>query len=173
MPRAAVIYGQFGVAADPINLPTFRNRLAAAGIETTLVEHYDRQKVYDFFRGYEGKRGIFGSSLGAGASPLYAGDQKPHPVDIVGGFQPSDWDPIMHLDPVTKLKTVIVPSNVKHAICFRNPVFAITGGLGHAIYKAEEPSKTMLEIKEREDVHPGDFGPAQDYMFDAAVKALK
>lgn len=181
MSRAAVILGQFGFAADPINLPAFNKRLQAGGIETILVQHTDTQKVYDFLRDYKGKIGIFGSSLGAGIAPICAGYLQPRPVQIVGGFQPSDYDPVMHevnlprenntgiYDVVTR--AVTVPNNVLEAICFRNPVLAATGGLGHAIYVAS--SAVHLQVYERNDPHPGDFGEAQDLMVEEALEALR
>lgn len=164
--RCAVVFGQFGVAADPVNLPHFRDRLAQAGIETILVEHTDSQKVFDFK-----PDAIVGASLGAGAAPLFAWYLKPHPIRFVGGFQPSDWDPVMQLDAEGQ-RYVSVPDNVKEALCFRNPNPAATGGLGHATYKADS-SATKLEVIEREDVHPGDFGEAQDMMVARVLGALK
>ena len=175
--RVAVVFGQFGAAADPVNLPHFRDRLAQAGVETILVEHTDTQKVFDFGRGYTKPFGIVGASLGAGVAPIMAGYLKPLAVDFVGGFQPSDWDPVMHavciksgLDVITR--AVTVPANVITALCFRNPNFALTGGLGHATYVLDD-ARTKLQVIEREDPHPGDFGEAQDQMFDACMEALK
>lgn len=159
--RCVVIFGQFGVAADPVNLPTFRNRLNAAGFETILIEHTDSQRAYNFLHGYSGFKGLVGASLGAGAAPIDAGYIH-EPVDFVGGFQPSDWDPVMYTDPETGLRTVNVPANVKQALCFRNPDPVMTGGLGHAIYKAT--ASTKLTVIGRPDIHPGDFGEAQDIM---------
>lgn len=162
--RCALIFGQFGEMADPVNLPHLRDRLNAAGFETILVEHTDSQSVYNFLHGFSGFKAIIGSSLGAGAAPINAGYLYHEPVDFVGGFQPSDWDPVMHTDPETGLRTVNVPENVKVALCFRNPDVVMTGGLGHAIYKASLPTK--LTVIERNDIHPGDFPPAQDTMFE-------
>lgn len=179
--RAVLFFGQFGEAADPVNLPHFMKRLQDAGIQTILVQHTDTQKGYDFLRGWKGKIGIFGSSLGAGISPVMAGYLQPRMVNIVGGFQPSDYDPVMHpvnlprtnaqgevYDVVTR--AVTVPNNVIKAICFRNPVAAATAGLGHAIYVAS--SAVRLYVFERNDLHPGDFGEAQDRMFEEAREAL-
>lgn len=176
MSRAAIIFGQFGVAADPVSLPHFRDRLAAAGVDCMLVQHTDTQKVYDFLKGYRGKIGIFGSSLGAGIAPICAGYLQPQLVDFVGGFQPSDYDPVMHIVNLRSfsgleiIRAVTVPNNVRQALCFRNPILALTGGLGHATYVAS--SAVRLRIVEREDAHPGDFGEAQDEMFETAMKAL-
>ena len=174
--RAAVIFGQFGAAADPINLPAFEKRLADAGIQTILVQHTDTQKVYDFLHAWKGKVGIFGASLGAGIAPICAGYLQPRLVNFVGGFQPSDYDPVMHQvalrsvsgDEITR--AVSVPNNVLEALCFRNPVAAATGGLGHATYVAT--GAVQLRVIERNDPHPGDFGEAQDEMFEAATQAL-
>lgn len=180
--RAAIIFGQFGGIADPVNLPAFRVRLAGANIGTILVQHTDTQKVYDFLKGFGGVRIIVGSSLGAMASVVNAGYLAPTPIHFVGGFQPSDWDPSGHTvniplhhdgnpmpyDVVTR--AIEVPANVRQAICFRNPVVGATGGLGHATYLAADPSKTKLEVIERLDVHPGDFPPAADTMFNRIIE---
>ena len=70
--------------------------------------------------------------------------------------------------------TVSVPDNVVSALCFRNPVAAATGGLGHAIWKlADGNTRTKLTVIERPDIHPGDFPPASDTMFAAAMDAIK
>ncbi len=164
--KVVVIFGQFGAAADPVNLPHFNNRLVGAGFQTILIEHTDSQKAYDFLRHYAGFKAIVGASLGAGASPIFAGNLKPATVDFVGGFQPSLWDPVMRNGAVT------VPDNVKYAVCFRNPVVAATGGLGAATYVLDPSNKTTkLSVIERNDVHPGDFGVAQDTMF-SEIQAL-
>lgn len=167
--RCALLFGQFGVIADPYNLPHLRDRLVSAGFETILVEHTDTQKVYDFLHGFKGFAAILGSSLGAGAAPIEAGYLSPQVVDFVGGFQPSDWDPVMHTDSVTMLRTVNVPVNVKEAMVFRNPLVAATGGLGHATYKTQGLT-TKLTVIERPDPHPGDMPPAQDIMFNKIVE---
>ena len=164
--RCAFLFGQFGQAADPVNLPHLRDRVAQAGFETILVEHTDSQKVYDFLHGFVGFKAIIGSSLGAGAAPICAG-YVGEPIDFVGGFQPSDWDPVMKTDSEGQ-RYVIVPKNVRVALCFRNPDAAMTGGLGHATYVAKGPTK--LDIIERLDVHPGDFGVAQDTMFNELMR---
>jgi hypothetical protein len=179
MSRVAVVYGQFGQIADPINLPHFNDRLKAAGVETILVQHTDTQQVYDWLHGYPGKCGVVGASLGAGVAPIMAGYLKPQKVNFVGGFQPSDWDPVMHpvsiqsgSDVITK--AVTVPNNVLNALCFRNPVIGSTGGLGHATYVIDPDNQiTDLRVVERVDVHPGDFGDAQDIMFNAVMEYLK
>ena len=170
--RIAVVFGQFGKLADPVNLPAFQQRLQAASVQTILVQHTDSQSVYDFLHGFRGFIGIIGASLGAGAGPIMAGYLGGSAnVGFVGGFQPSDWDPVMHEvsiqcgdDVITR--AVSVPANVANALCFRNPVVAATGGLGHATYVlAPGNTVTELSVIERNDVHPGDFGVAQDIMF--------
>lgn len=176
--RIAVMFGQFGVTADPISLPVFTKRLTDQGIETILVEHYDSKKVYDFLKGFAGFRGTVGSSLGAMSSVVCAGYLTPTPVDFVGGFQPSDWDPSGHSvniqdGPDIITRAITVPANVRVAVCFRNPIVAATGGLGHATYIAHDPSKTKLTVINRLDVHPGDFPPAADIMLEKIVEAIK
>lgn len=176
MSRVAVVFGQYGALADPLNLPTFRNRLVAQGVETILIQHDDSQKAYDFLHGYEHFCGLVGASLGAMSVAVMAGQLAPQTVHFVGGFQPSDWDPSGHmvciksgLDVITR--AVTVPANVKQALCFRNPILAMTGGLGHATYVLEDAA-TKIEIVERTDVHPGDFGVAQDQMVETVMKAI-
>jgi hypothetical protein len=172
--RIAVVFGQFGAVADPVNLPHFRDRLTQAGVETILVQHTDTQEVYDFLYRCADPVGVIGASLGAGVAPIMAGYVGPKLVAFVGGFQPSDWDPVMHRDPATGLMTVCVPGNCVRALCFRNPVAAATGGLGHAIYKlADGNTRTKLTVIERPDIHPGDFPPASDTMYAAAMEAIR
>jgi hypothetical protein len=182
--RIVVAFGQFGRAADPINLPHFRDRLNQAGVETILVQHDDSKSAVNFLRGFRGFTGCVGSSLGAMSAVVFAGYLHPQEVDFVGGFQPSDYDPSGHsvniplhhgsepvpYDIVTR--AIEVPATVRRAVCFRNPVVAATGGLGHAIYIAADPAKTKLTVIERLDVHPGDFPPAQDTMFDAVMESI-
>src|SRR5215469_16645324 len=120
--RIAVVFGQYGVVADPVNLPHFRDRLGEMGFETILVQHIDTKKVYDFLWGYHSFCGIVGSSLGAMSAVVMSGYLKPQMVDFVGGFQPSDWDPSGHAvnlksgaDIITR--AVTVPVNVRRAVC--------------------------------------------------------
>ena len=171
--KVAVVFGQFGAAADPVNLPAFEQRIQQAGHETILVQHTDTQKVYDFK-----PDAIVGASLGAGVAPIMAGYLQPRKIRFVGGFQPSDYDPVMHDvaiqdgdDLITR--AVTVPANVQEALCFRNPIIAITGGLGHAAYVAADPKRTRLITLQRPDIHPGDFGEAQDIMVQRVLEALK
>lgn len=175
--RIVVVFGQFGAMADPINLPAFNQRLIAAGFETILVQHTDTQKAYNFLKNQSGFRGVVGASLGAGVAPIMAGYLAPGAVNFVGGFQPSDYDPVMHAvnipttsgDVITR--AVSVPSNVLYALCFRNPVVVATGGLGHAAYVlADGNTQTQLRTIERNDVHPGDFGESQSDMINAIVE---
>src|SRR6266702_4113063 len=91
--RIALIFGQFGAAADPVNLPHLRDRLELAGVKTILVQHTASQQVYDFLHAYRGFSGIVGSSLGAGAAPIFAGYLAPQRINYINGFQPSDFDP--------------------------------------------------------------------------------
>jgi len=177
--RVAVVFGQFGQFADPINLPAFQQRLQQAGADTILIQHTDSQKAYNFLYGFNGFVGIVGASLGAGAGPIFAGYLNKQKVGFVGGFQPSDFDPVMHevsiqsgADLITR--AVNVPANVVNALCFRNPVLAVTGGLGHATYvRAPGNAVTVLDVIERIDAHPGDFGVAQDTMFDRVTGLIK
>lgn len=181
MSRVAIMFGQFGAAADPINLPAFRDRLANAkkGIATILVQHTDSQKVYDFLSGYFGPRIIVGASLGAMSAVVCAGYLKPKQVTFVGGFQPSDWDPSGHdvrlegPDGDVITRAITVPDNVQNAMCFRNPIVAATGALGHATYIAADPAKTRLEVIPRNDPHPGDFGEAAGMMFEKIMELIK
>jgi hypothetical protein len=82
-----------------------------------------------------------------------AGYLKPKQVHFVGGFQPSDWDPSGHTvnlpppfegaDRITR--AITVPPNVQNALCFRNPIAAATGGLGHATY-ITDPDNTTTRL---------------------------
>jgi hypothetical protein len=182
--RIVVVFGQLGQVADPVNLPHFRDRLTQAGVETILVQHTDSQKAFTFLYNFNGFKGCVGSSLGAMSAVVFAGYLHPQEVDFVGGFQPSDYDPSGHSvniplhhgnDPVPYdivTRAIEVPTTVRRAVCFRNPAVAATGGLGHAIYIAADPTKTKLTVLERPDIHPGDFGVAQDQMFSAVMEAI-
>lgn len=166
--RVAVVFGQFGAAADPVNLPHFRDRIAQAGHETILIEHTDSQQAYDFR-----PDAMIGASLGAGAVVLFAQYLHGHPIRFLGGFQPSAWDPVM-TKPVGSPPYVVVPANVSQALCFRNSNFAMTGGLGYATWIKDAANQvTKLEVIDRPDVHPGDFGEAQDIIVQRTLEALK
>jgi hypothetical protein len=180
--RVAVIFGQFGAAADPLNLPHFRFRLTTGEVETILVEHFDSGKVYNFLHGFDGFCAIVGSSLGAMSAVVCAGYLNPQIVHFVGGFQPSDYDPSGHdvampidtefgSDVITR--AIEVPENVCEALCFRNPQVALTGGLGHATYIAADPQKTKLTVVNKLDAHPGDFGEAADTMFNTIMGLIE
>lgn len=128
--------------------------------------HYaDSQGIHDFLRETVAWRGIIGDSFGADYGPQYAGEMKPIQVDYCAGFQPS-----MYADDVRN-GVVTVPSNVKYAHCIRDPVWADTGGLGFATWKAENPKETMLIETLHRGAHPDDTGPMQNLIF-AEVKHL-
>ena len=182
--RVAVIFGQFGAAADPANLPRFRFRLTSADFETIIVQHTDSQKVFNFLHGFDGFCATVGASLGAMSAVVFAGYLHPQTVHFVGGFQPSDFDPSGHTVDIpltrngavydTVTRAITVPPNVRDALCFRNPVAAATGGLGHAIYVLDPDNQaTELQVIERPDVHPGDFGDAADAMFNRIMELAK
>lgn len=164
--RCVLIFGQFGEAADPYNLPHLRDRLQAPliGFECILIQHTDTQRAYNFLHGFDGRRTMVGSSLGAGAGPIIAGYLS-DTIDFLGGFQPSVWDPVMTQG---NPPYVTVPKNVTNALVFRNPAWTETGGLGWATWH-KASSQTALTIVERHDPHPGDMPPAQDEMFDRIV----
>lgn len=175
MSRVVVAFGQFGAVADPKNLPSFHTAVVNAGHEAILVQHFATQQAIQFLRGYPGKVGLVGASLGAGAVPIWAGYLQA-PVNFVGGFQPSDFDPVMHTQLVDgeELKCVTVPKNVAETLCFRNPMAIATEGLGHATYILDAKNKTtQLKVVNRLDPHPGDFGPAADLMLTALLRAIK
>jgi len=180
--RVAVVFGQFGAAADPQNLPRFRFRLTSAGLETILVQHTDSQKAFDFLHGFGGFCAVVGASLGAMSAIVFAGYLAPQTIHFAGGFQPSDFDPSGHTvsipvktefgdDLITR--AIEVPTNVCEALCFRNPQLALTGGLGHATYVAADPQKTKLTVVNNLDVHPGDFGDAADAMFNTITERAR
>jgi hypothetical protein len=176
--RAVLVYGQFGQLADPVSLNQLAGRLRAIGFEVIIVQHMDSKAAYDYLMGFHGMRVLIGSSLGAMSAVVFAGYMMHQQIDFVGGFQPSDYDPSGHdveireNDPPDIITRAIeVPSNVANAVCFRNPVAALTGGLGHAAYVLDPSGNTKLVTYKREDAHPGDFGEAQDIMFNT-VKGL-
>lgn len=178
--RCAVVFGQFGRAADPIQLPMFNKRLQSAGVETVLIEHDDTKGAYAFLRGYAGKKGMIGASLGAMSVIVFARYMPDDEFAFCGGFQPSDFDPsgvsveFEETDPDDLItRAIFVPKNVKTGLVFRNPVVAMTGGLGHATWIADDIEATKLTIEKRLDAHPGDFPPAQDQMLQAALAALE
>lgn len=179
-PRVAVVFGQLGAAADPVNLPLFRQRLNDAGVETVLIQHDDTNGAVRFLRGYAGKKGLIGASLGAMSVIVFARYMPEDEFAFAGGFQPSDFDPsgvdvkIVETDPPDVVtRAIYVPKNVKTALCFRNPAFAGTGGLGHATWIADDPKVTRLTVVKRLDIHPGDFPPASDEMLAAALEELR
>lgn len=176
-PRVAFMFGQFGAVADPQNFPRCRDRVAEFA-ETILVEHTDSQKVYDFLHGYAGPTALIGASLGAMSVVICAGYLSPQKIDFVGGFQPSDWDPSGHPIEIKEdndviTRCAIVPHNVRFAVCFRNPIAAQTLALGHATYlPAQGNTYTHVEVIKREDIHPGDFDPAQSEMIEKLKAAI-
>lgn len=179
--RAVLVYGQFGALADPVQLNALAARLRAIGFEVIIVQHFDSTAAYNYLFNFDGFKVMIGSSLGAMSVVVFAGYMAHRQIDFIGGFQPSDFDPSGHsvniplyrgqLQYDTITRAIIVPTNVKQGLVFRNPVVAMTGGLGHAAWIAANDKSTKLQTIEREDAHPGDFPPAQDTMFDT-VKEL-
>jgi hypothetical protein len=160
-PRIALIGGQgWPLTETQAGLPTLAKRLAELGVDTKTFSHADRQGISSFLASVGGFRGLVGDSLGAGAAAMYAADVK-GPVDFVGGFQPSAWDPIGQ-GPITA-RVIMVARNVKVAHCIWDPVFVETGGLGNAHYVVH-PGKTALTTTEHHGMHPDDWGYAQDLM---------
>ncbi len=99
-----------------------------------------------------------------------SGDLTDGPVDFVGGFQPSDWDPIAQ-GPLHN-KTVTVAKNVLVAHCIWNPAFIETGGLGNAHYVITPGAKTKLTTTEHHGAHPDDWGYSQDLMFNHVMQLI-
>lgn len=178
--RIVIAFGQFGAAADPQNLPAFNQRLQDANVDTILIQHDETEKAINFLRGYRGFVGLVGASLGAMSVVAWARDLAPQEINFVGGFQPSDYDPTgisVNIEVQTQFgpdlinRAVEVSANVDRALCFRNPQFALTGGLGHAAYiLAPGNTHTKLTTIPRLDAHPGDFGDAADAMFNAIMR---
>ena len=151
-------------------LPTLKTRFEAIGCSVIIVPHTGSQAAYDFLKGYVGFKAIMGDSLGAGAAPSFANDLGVE-VDFVGGFQPSNYDPLAKYDPTTNLYYVQVPRNVKFAHCIRNPNWFETVGLGNATYERVPSDKQPLLITEHNGMHPDDWGWSQDLIFNQ-VKGL-
>jgi hypothetical protein len=169
--RIALIGGQgWPLTETQAGLPTLAARLKAKGVDVHTFAHSARQEIRDWLWHYHGFRGLIGDSLGAGASALYAGDLTDGPVDFVGGFQPSAWDPIAQ-GPVRD-RTVTVARNVLVAHCIWNPAFVETGGLGNAHYVIPQGSKTSLTLTEHHGAHPDDWGYSQDLMFTHVMQCI-
>ncbi len=169
--RIALIGGQgWPVTETMAGLPTLSSRLMTKGVEVKTFSHLARQDIRNWLWHYVGFRGLIGDSLGAGASALYAGDLTDGPVDFVGGFQPSDWDPIAQ-GPLHN-KTVTVAKNVLVAHCIWNPAFIETGGLGNAHYVITPGAKTKLTTTEHHGAHPDDWGYSQDLMFNHVMQLI-
>ncbi len=170
--RIALIGGQgYPLTETQAGLPTLKRRLNARGVDTGAgpFTHMARQQIKDWLHGYKGFRGLIGDSLGAGASALYAGDLD-GTVDFVGGFQPSNWDPIAQ-GPVNN-RVVVVAKNVLVAHCIWNPTFAETAGLGNAHYVLSPGAKTRLTTTEHHGAHPDDWGYSQDLMFNHVMQCI-
>lgn len=160
--RVALIGGQgWPLTETQAGLPTLQKRLQAKGVEVQTFAHNARQDIHDWLHDFHGFRALIGDSLGAGAAALYAGDLS-GTVDLVGGFQPSAWDPIGQ-GPVND-RQIVVAKNVLVAHCIWDPVFADTAGLGNAHY-VKSSDATKLTLTEHRGAHPDDWGYAQDLMF--------
>jgi hypothetical protein len=170
--RIALIGGQgYPLTETQAGLPALKKRLNAKGIDTGVgpFKHTDRQSIRDWLYGFKGFRALIGDSLGAGASALYAGDLDGN-VDFVGGFQPSDWDPIAQGP--TNNRVVVVAKNVLVAHCIWDPFFLETGGLGNAHYVISKGAKTVLTTTEHRGPHPDDWGYSQELMFNHVMQLV-
>lgn len=161
-----VLIGGLGypITETAAGLPTLQNRLRSIGADTIIVTHTDSQPAYDFMVGFNGFKAYIGSSLGAGAAADFAKQLKDE-VDFVGGFQPSNYDPLARWDPVTQLWYIQVPQNVKAAHVIRDPLWIQTFGLGNATYERVEGDRQPLLITTHEGAHPDDWGYSQDLIF--------
>lgn len=148
-------------------LPTLKTRFESIGCAVIIVPHTGSQASYDFLKGYTSFKAIIGDSLGAGAAAKFAEDLDVE-VDFVGGFQPSNYDPLAKYDPVTKLYYIQIPRNVKFAHCFRNPNWLETGGLGNATYERVPGDTQPCLVTLHNGTHPDDWGYTQDIMFNQA-----
>jgi hypothetical protein len=167
--RIALIGGQgWPLTETQAGLPTLAKRLEQLGVTVKTFSHANRLGINSFLDQAAGFVGLIGDSLGAGAAALYAGDIK-RPVDFVGGFQPSAWDPIGQ-GPVSARRITVAP-NVKVAHCIWDPVFVETAGLGNAHYVVH-PGKTALTTTEHHGAHPDDWGYAQDLMVNHVSQLL-
>jgi hypothetical protein len=151
-------------------MPHMRDRLLALGVECRIFTHDARQDGYNYLHAFVGFRGLAGDSLGAGSAALFAGDLK-GPVDFVGGFQPSAWDPIGK-GPLSN-RYITVPPNVRYAHCIWDPVFLDTFGLGNCHYVITQGTKTVLSETRHRGAHPDDWGYAQDVMMSHIQLLLK
>ena len=153
-------------------LPTLKMRFEALGISTIIVPHTGSQAAYDFLKGYVGFKAMLGDSLGAGAVNDFA-QQLDEPIDFVGGFQPSNYDPLAKFDPEENLYYLQVPRNVKFAHCIRNPNWFETVGLGNATYERVPGDKQPCLVTLHNGTHPDDWGYTQDIMVNQVKGMLK
>jgi hypothetical protein len=166
------LYGGMGypLTETPAGMPAMARHLQGFGVECQIFAHDARQEGYNYLHAFAGVRGLVGDSLGAGSSALFADDIKGL-VDFVGGFQPSDWDPIGK-GPINNRYIVVAP-NVRYSHCIWDPYFLDTFGLGNAHYVIAPGAKTILSETRHRGAHPDDWGYAQDVMLAHIEMILK
>ena len=169
--RIATIGGMgYPFTETAAGMPHLTERFKAIGIDVgaSVFKHNDRQAIRDWLWRFNGFRALIGDSLGAGAAALYAGDLDGE-VDFVGGFQPSNYDPIGN-GPAGHHE-IPVSANIKVAHCIRDPRWIDTFGLGQAYYVVRN-TKTVLTLTENYGAHPDDWGYSQDLMFNHVKQLL-
>lgn len=94
---------------------------------------------------------------------------KTRRVDLAFGFQPSDYG--VHATNSNNQNYVPIPPNVVTAMCVYDPMWFDTFGFGHCPWAlAPRNTATKLLTKEIRAGHPDDYGPAQDWVFEAISK---
>lgn len=165
MSKIALVGGLgYPVTETEAGMPTLQQRFVAIGVTCQIFTHLDSNGCYAFLKGYSGFRAIIGDSLGAGAANRFAQDQG-DAIQFVGGFQPSNYDPLCKFDPTTQLYYITVPSNVKVAHCIRDPNWIDTSGLGNATYERLPGDKQPCLVTLHPGAHPDDWGYSQDLIF--------
>jgi hypothetical protein len=168
------LLGMWGTVTDP-GMYQLTTRLTGQGginVHASPYRDYALQDIVNAIMAQpEQFLAIFGSSLGANNAPDVAQDLIGHrTIDFMVGFQPSQYG-----------THVPIPVNVKHALCFFNPVWIITAGLGNyqwvlapdndgTIVVQDTKGKwttqrtgkggTFLQVIENLDLHPADFDTA-------------
>lgn len=163
-----VVYGWGGSIFDPADGEVEMLALGkAAGfiVPDTPFQYDDANGIANFLSQGAAFRALVGDSFGADYEANYADSVHRLKIDIGVGFQPS-----MYANDVRN-GVITIPTNIKLAHCFRNPVWIETLGLGYARYVAADPKMTVVMETDIQAPHPDDDGIAQQLAF-AQIKHL-
>jgi len=165
--KIAIVFGAGGEVFDPANgeaVLTTRCKGIGLDVGASPYNYTDSQAIYEFLKDADWA-GVVGDSFGADYAVDYARSLSPKKVDFIGGFQPSVYASNIETDDPDGIPYVVVPKNVIHARCFRDPLWIQTLGLGYATWKAEDKKATDLKVLEHYNAHPDDWGYTQNIMF--------